>query len=99
MPDGVQPERTSLAWQRTALAFTVAAVAFLRLATLRGELAAVILAVITVAVALVAAAEGSLRHRRRRTAFEHERVALPRAAPLLVVAATSLAVGGVVMAV
>lgn len=99
LPDGVQPERTSLAWQRTALSFTVAALAMLRLAFARGMTAAGLLAVVAIAVGLFAAVEGTFHHRRRRTAFDQQHPQLPRSAVLLVVATPVLALGGLVLSV
>ncbi|MFP4635379.1 MAG: DUF202 domain-containing protein [Nitriliruptoraceae bacterium] len=98
-PDGVQPERTSLAWQRTALSFTVASLAMLRLAVGRGMTAAGLLAVVAIAIGLFAAVEGTFYHRRRRRTFEQQYPQLPRSAVLLIVATPVLALGGLVLSV
>jgi len=60
---GLQPERTSLAWSRTAMAMLVNALLLLRAAAVEGRLP-----LAAVAVALTGAALLLFRHARRRGA-------------------------------
>ncbi|EAP98068.1 hypothetical protein JNB_13928 [Janibacter sp. HTCC2649] len=46
--DGLQPERTSLAWQRTAISFVGASLLFLRWATHQGPTVAIVVAIAAV---------------------------------------------------
>lgn len=43
--DGLQPERTSLAWQRTAISFVAASLLFLRWGTDHGPVVVIVVAV------------------------------------------------------
>ncbi|MEU1886420.1 DUF202 domain-containing protein [Micromonospora sp. WMMD987] len=82
---GLQPERTRLAWRRTALAFTVVAVLAVRLA-LTGDAAGALLAGATVllwSVTLVATWGRATGHRRAGIDA--------RAVPLVALAAAGLA--------
>ncbi len=47
---GLQPERTSLAWQRTSIAIVAACIAFLRLAELRASVTAAVAGTFALAV-------------------------------------------------
>ena len=70
---GLQPERTTLAWQRTAIAYVAAALLFMRWATQHGPVVA-----ITVAVAAVVAAWTFAHTRARLRRTERE---FPHCAP------------------
>lgn len=95
---GLQPERTSLAWQRTVVSVTLASVV-LALGQLRAGVPA--LAVSAAAIAALAVAPGVLRPRRGRSLAEHREVARAGAEaatrgvwPLLVRTTTVVAVLG-----
>ncbi|RUQ98346.1 DUF202 domain-containing protein [Labedella endophytica] len=93
---GLQPERTALAWRRTALALVVAAVVGIRvLPTLLGDWAMIpagaglVLAVIV----LLASHRRYREHHVRLTTSTSDRIALPDGALPALVAATTLAAG------
>lgn len=69
-PPGLQPERTSLAWQRTGLAGATAAMVMLRLAVGEGSPVAAILAGAMLLIALASLVQGSLGHGPRRRGFD-----------------------------
>lgn len=99
---GLQPERTALAWRRTGLALVVGSlVAFRVLPALLGPWALVVAAGgVAVSIGVMVAAHR--RHgevHRRLTSSDHDRVALPGAVLLAVVAAFSAAVGLLAVAV
>ncbi len=98
---GLQPERTALAWRRTALALVVAAVVGIRvLPTLLGAWAVVPAGagVVLAVVVLVASHRRYREQHVRLTTADSDRIALPDGAlPALVAAATVC--GGVACAV
>ena len=61
---GLQPERTALAWQRTALATAVAALAVTRLATHRPSVPVLVVAVLAAAFAALTAVRSAINYRR-----------------------------------
>lgn len=92
---GLQPERTALAWRRTALALVVAAVVGIRvLPTLLGPWAIIPAGVgIALAVAILVASHYRYQqHHERLTTAATDRIALPDGKlPALVVSTTCLA--------
>jgi uncharacterized membrane protein YidH (DUF202 family) len=99
--EGLQPERTALAWRRTGLVGAVAAIALARAAITRGS---VVIAVMCVAIVVVAAAtlfEGT-RELGARVAAEDGSLpapTVPVAARATVAVVTLLAVIGFVLVV
>jgi uncharacterized membrane protein YidH (DUF202 family) len=67
---GLQPERTSLAWQRTGLAAATASVVMVRVALLRDAPAIAALCAAVAIVAVSAFLEGSSRAAARRRRFD-----------------------------
>jgi uncharacterized membrane protein YidH (DUF202 family) len=67
---GLQPERTTLAWQRTALAATTSALVLVRVAVTRDAPAVTALAAALAVVAVAVMLEGSVRHDPRRRSFD-----------------------------
>lgn len=69
-PDGLQPARTRLAWQRTALAAAVCALLLFHSAAEQGWAASTAAAVLASITAAVLAVVGRYRDRQLRTAQE-----------------------------
>ena len=94
---GLQPERTALAWRRTALALVVAAIVGIRvLPSLLGAWA-IVPAGLGVVLALIIFAASHLRyraHHHRLTSADTDRIALPGGALPALMTLTALA-GGV----
>ncbi|WP_280346961.1 DUF202 domain-containing protein [Nocardia neocaledoniensis] len=93
-PAGLQPERTVLAWRRTALAATVLSVLLVRSALASGSPAAplaLVCATVTLVAVLVAARE---RHRRYR-ADPTGAAPLPTAAAVTICAGIAVTAGAV----
>ena len=88
---GLQPERTALAWQRTAISFLAASLLFLRWATQHGPVVAVVVAL----AALTATwTFFHTRTRLRRVAHHFPAPGLePATGEVLVVTAASAALG------
>lgn len=89
---GLQPERTALAWQRTAISFVAASLLFLRWATQHGPLVVVLVA------AALATATWTFFHTRtrlRRVAHHFPMPGLDPAAREVLVVTTATVVLGV----
>ena len=88
---GLQPERTALAWQRTAISFAAASLLFLRWATQHGPL------VVVLVMAAVATATWIFVHTRtrlRRVVHHFPSLGLePAASEVLVVTAAATILG------
>lgn len=98
--DGLQVERTALAWQRTVLSVAVAALASIKV--LFGALGygAVAVGVVGIALAFLLRALAERRHRqvyRRLITGAADRSRLPGAAPLALCAAVVAVVGVVAL--
>ena len=89
---GLQPERTALAWTRTALAIAVNALLSLRAGLIEGEPMLVAVGILLFAASGAVVAVGTVR--RRQLAGELLVIAAPRGALLGVAAATLVASAG-----
>ena len=96
MRPGLQPERTSLAWQRTGLAAATASIAMVRVALLRDAPAIAALCAAVAIVSVSAFIEGSTRASARRDRFDHAdpSARLPLTARAAVSTTIGLAVAG-----
>ncbi|MCU1432742.1 MAG: hypothetical protein JWP95_1847 [Actinotalea sp.] len=96
---GLQLERTALAWRRTALALTLGPLVAARILFPDLGLAAVVLALAGMAAGIVIAAAAAARHRAEAAlvSTDDERVSLP-GGRLLLFTATIPTVGGLVAA-
>jgi hypothetical protein len=89
---GLQPERTALAWTRTALAIAVNALLALRAGLVAGEPALVAVGVLLFAASGAAVAVGTVR--RRQLSGDHLVITPPAGALVGTAAATLLASAG-----
>lgn len=88
---GLQPERTALAWQRTAISFVASSLLFLRWATQHGP---VVVAVVTAAALVATWTFFRTRTRLRRVAHHFPAPGLePAAREVLVVTAGTAVLG------
>lgn len=95
---GLQPERTALAWQRTALACAVAALALCRLAVHRASSPAAFAALAATVVALLSLASVRAGYRRtRRRLGDQQPIAGSGPALLTTVGILLIAVGTVLV--
>lgn len=97
--EGLQPERTTLAWARTGVAATTAAIVTARVAITRGSLVIAILAGVVAVSAVAGLITTSGGHAGRRAWFHDERPSrgLPLMARMTVVSTVALCVIGVVL--
>lgn len=82
---GLQPERTSLAWNRTVVALLVAATTMLRWAH-EYPVVIVVLAVVLIGLALVIVATSASRYRDQAASFGRERAEAKTLSVLLLTA-------------
>jgi uncharacterized membrane protein YidH (DUF202 family) len=99
---GLQPERTALAWRRTALSMAGGALVSLRIFPERVGPAGIGLAIVAFAAAVVVVIAASLRYRRDHAvliASESDRVALSGGGLVALTAATVLLFGAIALVV
>jgi uncharacterized membrane protein YidH (DUF202 family) len=99
-PDpGLQPERTSLAWQRTGMAAATAATVMVRIAVVRDSPLVAALCAGLVVVSLGALLEGSVRSGARRRWFEDDNdlVGLSPVARVMVATVVAIAAAGLLL--
>lgn len=94
---GLQVERTSLSWMRTALALAVAGAVAMRITLVHLGLYAVILGLLGIALALTAAGIAGARYRRAAKSL-HDSGSLATDGRLLALSSASTAVIGVAAA-
>lgn len=94
-PDGLQPERTALAWRRTGLALTVASLAAVRILPRLVGNWAIVPSGFGIALAVYIVAAAHLRYRRiRRTLESDDPEAIPAYGGGLPAVVAGLVVGG-----
>lgn len=94
---GLQLERTSLSWTRTALAIAVAGALAMRITVTHLGMVSVFLGLTGIALALTAACIAGSRYRRAAQAL-HDTEALPTDGSVLALSSASTVVIGVVAA-
>lgn len=97
--EGLQPERTTLAWGRTGVAATTAALVTARVAIARESLIIAVLAGIVAVSAVAGLITTSAGHAARREWFHRERSSrgLPAVAWMTVVSTVALCIIGVAL--
>lgn len=97
--EGLQPERTTLAWSRTGVAATTAAIVTARVAIARGSVLIAAVAGVVAVSALAGLIATSAGHAGRREWFHRERSSqgLPVVARITVVSTVALCVVGVIL--
>lgn len=97
--EGLQPERTTLAWGRTGVAAATAAIVTARVAIARGSLAITILAGVVAVSAVAGLITTSAGHAGRRAWFHRQRPSrgLPVVARMTVVSTVALCAIGIAL--
>lgn len=100
-PEGLQPERTTLAWARTGLATTTAAIVTARVAISRDSVLVAALSGVIAALALLGLIRSSASHAGRHQSFHQQAPSsgLPLVASMTVAATIALCAAGILLVI